>query len=195
VAALESLPRLGSLVLAACADITDRSLQVTLHLCHLGMPFPAVRITCCATAELPGTGRRPSYCTLPTVRPGVWSTQWQKAGGGRVPYCWQLRRTYISCGRWRCRDLHMLQALPIGLSHLHLSACERLTGQGLARLSRLRSLRLSGCPAITETAVQVSTASCATLSMMSCMKSAHMNWKLIWAPEAASGVGRFIGAS
>ena len=28
VAALESLPRLGSLVLAACADITDRSLQV-----------------------------------------------------------------------------------------------------------------------------------------------------------------------
>lgn len=30
VAALESLPRLGSLVLAACADITDRSLQV----CH-----------------------------------------------------------------------------------------------------------------------------------------------------------------
>lgn len=48
-----------------------------------------------------------------------------------------------------------LQAVPLGLSHLHLSACERLTGEGLCKLSRLRNLRLSGCPAVTETAVQV----------------------------------------
>jgi hypothetical protein len=54
-----------------------------------------------------------------------------------------------------CNHKPWPQALPLGLSHLHLSACERLTGAGLCRLSRLRSLRLSGCPAVTETAVQV----------------------------------------
>jgi hypothetical protein len=39
VAALESLPQLGSLVLAACADITDRSLQVqnVTYLNQLGL--------------------------------------------------------------------------------------------------------------------------------------------------------------
>lgn len=47
------------------------------------------------------------------------------------------------------------QALPLGLSHLHLSSCDRLRGEGLARLSRLRSLRLSGCPAVTDLSAQV----------------------------------------
>lgn len=47
------------------------------------------------------------------------------------------------------------QALPVGLTALHLSTCERLQGEGLSRLAHLRSLRLSGCPAVTEAAVQV----------------------------------------
>ncbi len=49
----------------------------------------------------------------------------------------------------------MAQALPVGLTALHLSTCERLQGEGLSRLARLRSLRLSGCPAVTTAAVQV----------------------------------------
>lgn len=49
----------------------------------------------------------------------------------------------------------VLQALPLGLTALHLSTCERLQGGPLSQLIKLRSLRLSGCPAVTQAAVQV----------------------------------------
>lgn len=84
VAALQQLPRLKSLVLAGCADITDRSLQ----------------------------------------------------------------------------------ALPQGLTSLHLSTCERLQGAPLSQLTNLQSLRLSGCPAITQTAVQAASISCEKLRVL-----------------------------
>ena len=47
-------------------------------------------------------------------------------------------------------------ALPLPpLQHLQLVCCDRMAGSSLRQLPRLRSLRLSGCPAITEASLQV----------------------------------------
>jgi len=67
-----------------------------------------------------------------------------------------------------CADItdRCLAALPVGLTALHLSTCERLQGEGLSRLAHLRSLRLSGCPAVTEAAVQAAAMSCSQLQVL-----------------------------
>lgn len=41
------------------------------------------------------------------------------------------------------------------LQHLSLVCCDRVQGATLRQLGRLRSLRLSGCPAVEEAALQV----------------------------------------
>ena len=130
VAALQALPHLGSLTLAACADITDRSLQVPTLL--LVFPFHL-------TLGLRNwaVGRRgPAIChsrlTSQSLPQSVQVSQMRADMAPSQP-----------------------QVLPLSLTHLHLSACERLTGDGLSRLTRLQRLRLSGCPAVTEPAVQV----------------------------------------
>lgn len=41
------------------------------------------------------------------------------------------------------------------LERLHMVCCDRITGSSLRHLRRLRSLRLSGCPAVSEAALQV----------------------------------------
>jgi hypothetical protein len=46
------------------------------------------------------------------------------------------------------------QPLP-HLRHLQLVCCDRMVGSSLRQLPRLRSLRLSGCPVITEASLQV----------------------------------------
>lgn len=49
-----------------------------------------------------------------------------------------------------------LQQQPLApLQHLQLVCCDRMAGSSLRQLPRLRSLRLSGCPAITEASLQV----------------------------------------
>ena len=48
----------------------------------------------------------------------------------------------------------MPQALPATVQSLSLAGCDLVTGRGLARLTRLQTLRLSSCPKITPAAMQ-----------------------------------------
>ena len=67
-----------------------------------------------------------------------------------------------------CGDLTdgALAALPASLHHLQLTCCEGVEGKPLYRLRALRTLRLSGCPAVTAAAVQRAVAACRQLRLV-----------------------------
>ncbi|KAI7836132.1 hypothetical protein COHA_009962 [Chlorella ohadii] len=52
------------------------------------------------------------------------------------------------------------------LEQLRLVCCDRVVGTSLRHLRRLRSLRLSGCPAVTDTALQAAAICCTRLALL-----------------------------
>ena len=54
----------------------------------------------------------------------------------------------------------IMQALPKAVTSLSLAGCDLVTGSGLGRLTRLRSLRFSSSPKVTPSALQVRAVPC-----------------------------------
>ena len=55
---------------------------------------------------------------------------------------------------------------PPPLEHLSLCCCDRVTGSSLRHLARLRTLRLGGCPAVDEAALQAAAICCTQLTLL-----------------------------
>ncbi|PRW33789.1 F-box LRR-repeat 2 isoform X1 [Chlorella sorokiniana] len=68
--------------------------------------------------------------------------------------------------RHSSRQPHQQRQQAPPLERLHLVCCDRITGTSLRHLRRLRSLRLSGCPAVSETALQAAAICCTRLTLL-----------------------------
>ncbi|KAK9862897.1 hypothetical protein WJX84_008503 [Apatococcus fuscideae] len=68
-----------------------------------------------------------------------------------VPLLFANRRSLTHITLAACSSLTdgILKALPLGISSVTLSCCDRLTGKGLHQLQNMLNLRLPGCTAIT----------------------------------------------
>ncbi|KAL4436631.1 hypothetical protein ABPG75_003770 [Micractinium tetrahymenae] len=151
----------GSLVqleLAGCASLTDAAL---LHLLPAAEPAAeavaapeaaaeqlAIKLDTMAVAA-PG---QPSGSSRDAVQ--VSHSEMQQLLGQQGVHQAPSERDQAHALPPRQQQSVLHRPAPPALEHLQLVCCDRFTGSSLRQLGRLRSLRLGGCPAVTEAAVQ-----------------------------------------